>query len=147
MAVEVLHYMKGKRSGRSGDMSLKIDISKAYNRVDWGFLRHMMLRMGFHPTWVQWILQCVSSVNYSILVNNARVGPIFPSRGLRQGNLLSPYLFIIVVEGLTALIHHASARRDSHEVKICRRAPILTHLLFADDCFLFSGQMTKRWQP
>lgn len=80
---------------------------------------------------------CISSVSYSVLLNQDRVGPIQPGRGLRQGDPLSPYLFILVAEGLTALIHRAEAVGDIHGVQVCRRALILTHLLFADDCFLF----------
>jgi hypothetical protein len=76
-------------------------------------------------------------VNYSILVNFERVGPIFPGRGLRQGDPLSPYLFILVTEGLTTLIKNSVARGDIHGVQICRGAPVVSHLLFADDCFLF----------
>jgi ribonuclease HI len=83
------------------------------------------------------MMLCVSSVNYSALVNFEKVGPINPGRGLRQGDPLSPYLFIMVAEGLTSLINKAVACGDLHGVKICRGAPTVSHLLFADDCFLF----------
>ncbi|WJX28566.1 hypothetical protein P8452_17266 [Trifolium repens] len=93
--------------------------------------------MGFSDTWIKWMMLCVSSVNYSALVNFEKVGPIHPGRGLRQGDPLSPYLFILVTEGLTSLIHKAVASGDIHGIKVCRGAPIVSHLLFADDCFLF----------
>jgi hypothetical protein len=93
--------------------------------------------MGFSDTWVQWMKLCVSSVNYSALVNFEKVCPIHPGRGLRQGDPLSPYLFILVAEGLTSLINKAMASGDLHGVKICRGAPTVSHLLFADDCFIF----------
>ncbi|GAU29636.1 hypothetical protein TSUD_164860 [Trifolium subterraneum] len=70
-------------------------------------------------------------------MNYDRVGPISPGRGLRQGDPLSPYLFILVTECLTALIHQSVGRGDIHGVRICRGAPEVSHLLFADDCFLF----------
>jgi hypothetical protein len=70
-------------------------------------------------------------------MNFEKVGPIHHGRGLRQGDPLSPYLFILVTEGLTALIHKAVDRGDLHGIKICRGAPVMSHLLFADDCFLF----------
>jgi hypothetical protein len=74
---------------------------------------------------------CVSSVNYSTLVNFEKVGPIYPGRGLKQGDPLSPYLFILVTEGLTSLIHKAVASGDIHGVEICKGAPTVSHLLFA----------------
>ncbi|PNX99600.1 ribonuclease H [Trifolium pratense] len=137
VAIEVLHAMKRKTRGWRGDLALKIDISKAYDRVDWGFLRGVLTKLGFDERWIRWMMLCVSSVNYSVLVNFDRVGPISPGRGLRQGDPLSPYLFILVAEGLSTLIHQAVARGEIHEIKICRGAPLVSHLLFADDCFLF----------
>jgi hypothetical protein len=137
IAIEVIHAMKRKTKGHRGELALKIDISKAYDKVDWGFLRGMLVRMGFAEQWIQWMMMCVSSVNYSVLMNFDKVGPITPGRGLRQGDPLSPYLFILVAEGLTALIHQVVHRGDIHGVRICRGAPEVSHLLFADDCFLF----------
>ncbi|GAU45522.1 hypothetical protein TSUD_186790 [Trifolium subterraneum] len=131
------HALKRKTQGRRGELALKIDISKAYDKVDWGFLRGVMTKMGFTDVWIRWVMMCVSLVNYSVLMNYDRVGPIFPGRGLRQGDPLSPYLFILVTECLTALIHRAVGRGDLHGVRICRGAPEVSHLLFADDCFLF----------
>lgn len=80
---------------------------------------------------------CITTVNYSIMMNNDRVGPIFPSRGLKQGDPLSSYLFIICAEGLTSLIKHAERRGLIHGVQVCRRAHITSHILFTDDGFLF----------
>ncbi|GAU39328.1 hypothetical protein TSUD_60790 [Trifolium subterraneum] len=137
IATEVIHALKRKTKGRRGELTLKIDISKAYDKVDWGFLRGVMTKMGFTDVWIRWVMMCVSSVNYSMLMNSDRVGPISPGRGLRQGDPLSPYLFILVTECLTALIHQAVGRGDLHGVRICRGAPEVSHLLFADDCFLF----------
>jgi hypothetical protein len=94
-------------------------------------------KMGFCEKWVKWIKMCLESVQYSVLVNGENVGPIVPRRGLRQGDPLSPYLFILCAEGLTALIKKYEARGDLHGVKVCRGAPNISHLLFADDCFLF----------
>jgi ribonuclease HI len=120
-----------------GELALKIDISKAYDKVDWGFMRGMLERLGFANKWIHWMMLCVSSVNYHVLVNFEKVGPIFPGRGLRQEDPLSPYLFILVTEGLTTLIKKSVANGDLHGVQICRGAPSVSHLLFADDCFLF----------
>jgi hypothetical protein len=70
-------------------------------------------------------------------VNFEKIGPIYPGIGLRQGDPISPYLFILVTEGLTALINKSVASGNIHGVKICRGAPTVSHLLFADDYFLF----------
>ncbi|KAK2360556.1 hypothetical protein QL285_085815 [Trifolium repens] len=137
IAIEVIHCLKRRTKGAKGELALKIDFSKAYDKVEWGYLKGVLGRMGFSETWIQWMMVCVSSVNYSALVNFDKVCPIHPGRGLRQGDPLSPYLFILVTEGLTSLIHKAVASGDLHGVKICRGAPIVSHLLFADDCFLF----------
>lgn len=65
------------------------------------------------------------------------MGPIHPSRGLRQGDPLSPYLFIICVEGLSALLRKYELNKWVHGIKVCRKAPMVTHMLFADDSYLF----------
>ncbi|XP_058758128.1 uncharacterized protein LOC131631355 [Vicia villosa] len=137
IAIEIIHSLKRKTKGNKAHLALKIDMSNAYDRVDWGFLRCMLSRMGFADKWIQWVMMCVTTVNYSILVNTEIVGPIQPGRGLRQGDPLSPYLFILISEGLSALIKGAVAKGDIHGVQICRGAPSVSHLLFADDCFLF----------
>lgn len=120
-----------------GDVALKVDMSKAYDRINWEYLRRVMLRLGFDAKWVGWIMMCLESVKYKVLVNQESEGPILPGRGLRQGDPLSPYLFILCAQGLTSLIEKAERRGDLHGVRVCTGAPTFTHLLFADDCFLF----------
>ena len=80
---------------------------------------------------------CVSTVSYSVSVNGELVGPFSPGRGLRQGDPLSPYLFIICAEGLSSLIKQVERRGAIHGCRICRGAPRISHLLFADDSFFF----------
>lgn len=135
-AHEIIHHMKCKRRGKVGEVALKIDISKAYDRVECKYVKKVMCRLGFHDRWINWMNMCMESVNYQVLVNGERLGPIVPKRGLRQGDPLSPYLFILCAEGLS-LLKKAEARGDIHGVKVCQGAPLVTHLLFVDDCFLF----------
>lgn len=135
VAFEIIQYMKYKTKGKIGDVALKIDIGKAYDRVNWGYLKAIMGKMAFLDYWINRNMLCVESVSYSILFNYDKVGPIFPGRGLRQGDPLSPYLFIIFAEGLFSLIRQAGMRGDIYGGKICRGAPTINHLLFVDDFF------------
>jgi hypothetical protein len=81
-----------------------LDLTKAYDRVEWGFLEGVLKRLGFHSTWIHWVMKCVTSVSYSIRFNNVSLEPFKPSRGLRQGDPLSPYLFLFVADGLSKLL-------------------------------------------
>jgi len=137
VAIELVHYMKTKTKGKEKSVVLKLDISKAYDRIDWSYLKDVMSKMGFSEKWIQWIMLCVETVDYSVIMNNEKVGPIIPGRGLRQDDPLSPYLFILYAEGLSALIKNVENRRDLQGVRVFHIALRVSHLLFADDCFLF----------
>ena len=137
MAFEIIHHMKRKNKGKQGDVAFKIDISKAYDKIDWGFLRGIMLKLGFDNRWVDLMMLCVSTVSYNVLVNGREVGPIIPKRGLRQGDPLSPYLFILCTEGLSSLIKRAESEGVLHVCRVSRIGPTVSHLLFADDSLFF----------
>ena len=83
---------------------VKLDIIKAYDRVEWGCLEKIMFKMGFHVKWIAIMMRCVSSVSYSIKINGRPQSHINPTRELRQGDPLSLYLFLICAEGLSTLL-------------------------------------------
>ena len=116
----------------------KLDLSKAYDRVDWEFLEMALLKWGFSHKWVSWMMSCVRSVRYSVEFNGKLLNSFSPSRGLRQGDPLSPFLFLFVADALSALVNKAITEESLEGVKICRRAPVISHLLFADDSLFFS---------
>lgn len=96
-----------------------------------------MCKLGFAPRWIKWIMTCLSSVRYSIKFNGTLLDTFAPSRGLRQGDPLSPFLFLFVADGFSRLMEERVAAGDITPVKICRGAPGISHLLFADDTLLF----------
>lgn len=104
VAYEIMHFLKRKRRGRDTHMAIKIDMSKAYDRIEWSYLKAILSKLGYDQWWIHLISQCVCTVSYNILHDSRDIGPILPSRGLRQGDPLSPYLFILCAEGLSALI-------------------------------------------
>lgn len=97
----------------------------------------MLLKLGFDQRWINLVMLCVRSVRYSVRVNDTFVGLIIPSRGLRQGCRLSPYLYIICAQGLLTLINKAVRAGSLHEIKVCWEAPSISCLLFAYDFFFF----------
>ncbi|KAL5570906.1 hypothetical protein UlMin_020503 [Ulmus minor] len=82
-------------------------------------------------------MACVTSVSYSVLINGAKFGQLFPTRGLRQGDPLSPYLFLLCAEGLSSLFHHFEAAGRIQGMRCGRNGPTISHLFFADDSLLF----------
>ena len=137
VAFETLHYMKNHNSGNSGFMALKLDMSKTYDRVEWSFLKDVMLQMGFSEKWVALVMECITTMTHSLLINGEPQETITPTRGIRQGDPLSPYLFLLCSEGLHRLIQSTTSRGDIKGVSICRNGSKLTYLFFADDSLLF----------
>jgi hypothetical protein len=105
--------------------------------VDWNFLKSMLTAMGFAAGWINWIMACVTSVKFSVRFNGQLLESFSPSYGIRQGDPLSPYLFLFVAEALLLLLQDACARGSLLDFRVNRHAPGISHLLFADDCFLF----------
>jgi hypothetical protein len=134
---ECLHFMKSKRQSELRCCALKLDMKKAYDRVEWSYLKAIMCKLGFHRLWVDKVMRLVTSVSFFVLLNGDRLDSFQPSRGIRQGDPISPYLFLIAAEGLSCLLksrHESSALKGT---KVAESAPTVNHLLFADDSLLF----------
>ena len=136
VAFELLR-LQNHKSTKGGFMALKLDMNKAYNRVEWTFLEKIMRKLGFNEKWIILMMLCVSIVSYSILINGTPNGYIRPTRGIRQGDPISQFLFLICLEGLHGLLTQSAMRGDIHGFSISRRSPTLTNLLFANDSLLF----------
>ena len=129
--------MKIKKSKNMGFMAMKLDMSKAYDWVEWRYVGRIMKKLGFCDRWASLVLECITTVSYSILVNGEPKGDIRPSKGLRQGDPLSPYLFLLCSEGLNRMLQQADSNDTTRGFSLCKRGPKISHLFFADDTLLF----------
>ncbi|XP_073119573.1 uncharacterized protein [Henckelia pumila] len=137
LSFEILHWIRCRKVGKTGYAALKLDMSKAYDRVKWSFLIGMMLKLGFDQSWVELIMRCVSSVHYSFSLNGDLVGNVSPTRGLRHGDPLSPYLFVLCAHGLSSSLISLEYRNLLKGVKVASSSPSISHLFFADDSLMF----------
>ena len=124
---------KNHRSGINSFMAVKLDMAKAFDRVEWIFLKQVMIKMGFHPIFVNWIMICISTVSFSFNLNGQARGYVIPSRGIRQGDPLSPYLFLICSETFSHMMQVAVKSGALQGLRINKGGPTITHLLFAVD--------------
>lgn len=124
---------------RGGNVILKIDMAKAYDSVDWGFLLHVMTAFGFSTSIYNLVRQCISSPWYSVMMNGVSKGFFQGTQGMRQEDPISPYLFVMVEEILSRVLdknyREGLVRAFSHPQGV----PIISHLLYADDIVIFSN--------
>ncbi|KAL0288473.1 UNVERIFIED_CONTAM: hypothetical protein Scaly_2729500 [Sesamum calycinum] len=137
VAFEINHFLNSRRGGREGHVSIKLDMSKAYDRIEWKYLEGILSKLGFHYEVVSLIMRCVSSVSYSFLLNESQFGFLSSGMGIRQGDSLSPYLFILCAEELSRMLQDRESRGEITRVAVAHNVTRVSHLLFADDTLIF----------
>ena len=139
IAHEVYHsFRKTKRN--DGWMAAKLDMEKAYDRINWCYLKDVLDRFSFDPKFVQWIMECITTTSMSVLVNGRPTHQFKPQRGLRQGDPLSPYLFILCSEPLARnLQFERNFNKNTIGCPIVRGGVKIPFLSFADDIIIFAN--------
>lgn len=127
------------KQGNAG-LLCKLDVEKAFDHLNWSYLISILRQMGFGDRSIKWIKFNISIVKYSVLINRSLVGFFSAQRGLRQGDPLSPFLFILAMEGLSRMLNKAKQLQWLKGFDIGRdRAVNISHLLYADDTLIFCG--------
>jgi len=137
---EVLEDYKRKRKRC---IFFKVDYEKAYDSVKWDFIYYMLRRLGFYDRWIQWIKGCLESASVSVLVNRSPTREFFPRKGLRQGDPLAPFLFLIVVEGLAGVTRVAKEKKLIDSLEVGKDKVKVNMLQYADDTLFFCEANTK----
>lgn len=139
---EILHSLRSKKKNKIGCMVMKLDLEKAYDRVSWDFLEETLAAFQFPQCLIHLIMFCVRHTSSEILWNGTPLEAITHACGLRQGDPLSPYLFVLCIERLSYMVNEAVLKKKWAPIKPCRGGPAFLHILFADDLILMGKATT-----
>lgn len=137
MAFELNHFIRTSSQSKHDFMTLKLDVSKAYDRVEWIFLQKVILHLGLPHKFVDLIMLSVTYVSYSFLMNGFQFGRLLSASGIRQGDSLSPYIFICGVKAFIGLIETTARNGQILGIQVARSAPSVTNLCFSYDTMVF----------
>lgn len=140
LTTELMTFIHHVSKGKSSWGALEIDMAKAYDRVSWNFLAVVLRWMNFPTRLVDYITQCVTTTSFSLLLNRKISSNINVNKGLKQGDPLSPYLFIICMNVFSCLMMDAKKINRCQGIQFVRRGPSISHLMYADDPLDF-------WRP
>ncbi|GLT46105.1 hypothetical protein SLA2020_198880 [Shorea laevis] len=118
-------------------MAIKIDLNKAFDSLEWDFIKNCLTHFDFPPLWIKMIMTCICTTSTTISINGSLSDEFYPSRGIRQGDPISPYIFILCMEYLSFLIEQKCNLGEWKPLKASRNGPFFSHILFADDVLLF----------
>ncbi|XP_062118791.1 secreted RxLR effector protein 78-like [Humulus lupulus] len=124
------------RATTSSRCAIKIDLSKAYDTVDWLFLEGLLKALKFPINFIGWIMSCVRNTTYFLVMNGRVQGKFKGGKGLRQGDPMSPLLFVLIMEYLTRNLHYAALKSPFRYHPMCKSLKII-NLCFADDLLIF----------
>lgn len=139
MIYDIFHYLKTSDAKKHCYMAAKTNMSKVYDQLKWDFVRLVFEKLGFDSIWINWVMQCISTVSYSFLVNNSVVGHVVPQRKIKQGDPFFSYIFIFCGKVLS--------RQNSGKlsgVKIGHHYLRINHFLLADDTMFFTKTTSEK---
>ncbi|XP_074313520.1 uncharacterized protein LOC141648697 [Silene latifolia] len=138
LAHEIFNSFKRKK-GKAGWIAIKLDMEKAYDRLEWNFIEETFKQMGFNHKWISWIMECIKTTSFSVLVNGTPGDVFRPTRGIRQGDPLSPYIFIMCAELLArSLKNNSDMSSTDIGIRIGPGMGKIPFLTFADDTIIFA---------
>ncbi|CAL8126109.1 unnamed protein product [Prunus armeniaca] len=123
--------------GRKGFVAWKIDLSKACDRLSWDLIEQVLMELKLPTTFIQLVMSCISTLEHQVCVNGELTDPFIPESGIRRGDPLSPYLFVLCIEKLSHMIADSVCKKNWMPVRSSQSGPCVSHLFFADDLILF----------